>query len=83
MLRIRIWDPMPFWLLNPGSEMGKKSGSGSGMNNSDNFSKSLETILWVKILKFFDVGPGSEMEIIRIRDGKNSDPQHWSPFQCF
>jgi hypothetical protein len=29
--------------------MGKKSGSGSGMNNPD---------FWVKILKFFDADPG-------------------------
>jgi hypothetical protein len=32
--------------------MGKKSGSGSGMNNPDHISESLETIFWVKILKF-------------------------------
>jgi hypothetical protein len=29
-------------------------GSGSGMNIPDNISESLETIFWVKILKFFD-----------------------------
>jgi hypothetical protein len=52
--------------------MGKKS----GMNNPDHISKSLETIFWVKILKIFDSDPasGSEMEKIRIRDGRNSDP---------
>jgi hypothetical protein len=27
--------------------MGKKSGSGSGMNNPDDISESLETIFWV------------------------------------
>jgi hypothetical protein len=43
--------------------MGKKSGSGSGMNNPDHIFESFETIFWVKIIKFFDV-----------RDGKNSDP---------
>jgi hypothetical protein len=37
--------------------MGKKSGSGSGINNPDNISESLETIFWVKILKFFDASP--------------------------
>jgi hypothetical protein len=37
--------------LTPGSGMGKKSGSGSGMNNPDYISESLETIFWVKILK--------------------------------
>jgi hypothetical protein len=37
--------------LTPESGMGKKSGSGSGMNNPDHISESLETIIWVKILK--------------------------------
>jgi hypothetical protein len=46
--------------------MGKKSGSGSGMNNPDHISESLETVFWVTILKFFDADPGSEMK-------KNSD----------
>jgi hypothetical protein len=46
--------------------MGKNSGSGSGMNNPDNISGSLETIIWVKTLKFLC---GSW-----IRDGKHSDP---------
>jgi hypothetical protein len=35
--------------LNPGSGMGKKSRSGSGMNNPDHISESLKTIVWVKI----------------------------------
>jgi hypothetical protein len=50
--------------------MGKKlgSGSGSGMNNPDHISESLQTIFRVKILKFFDADPGSGMEKIRIRD---------------
>jgi hypothetical protein len=47
------------------------------MNNPDHISESLETILLVKILKFFDADPGSRMEKHRIRDGKNLDPQHW------
>jgi hypothetical protein len=34
------------------------------MNNPNHISESLETIFWVKILKF----------LMRIRDGKNSDP---------
>jgi len=38
-----LFDP-----LDPGSGMGKKSGSGSGMNNPDHFSESLENIFWVK-----------------------------------
>jgi len=33
----------------PFSEMGKKSRSGSGMNNPDHISESLKTIVWVKI----------------------------------
>jgi hypothetical protein len=50
------------------------------------FPGSLETIFWVKILKFFAEDPGSGMVKIRIRDGKKSDPgsrinipdlQHW------
>ncbi len=36
------------------------------MNNPDHISKSLETIFWVKILKFFDAYPGSG-----IRDGNS------------
>jgi hypothetical protein len=47
--------------------MGKKSGS--GMNNQDHICKSLETIFWGKILKFFDADPESG-----ILDGKNSLP---------
>jgi hypothetical protein len=53
--------------------MGKKSdqdpGSGSGMNNPEHISKSLEIIFGVKILKFFDADPESG-----VRDGKNSNP---------
>jgi hypothetical protein len=62
--------------------MGKKSGSGSGMNNPDKISDSLKTVFWVKIIRL----------LMRIRDGKNSypgfgmgkigseirDPQHWA-----
>jgi hypothetical protein len=48
------------------------------MNNPDCISESLETIFWVKILKFFDADSGSGMEKFgsgsEIRDGKNSDP---------
>jgi hypothetical protein len=47
--------------------MGKKSGAGSGMNNPDHISESLETIFWVKIPQFFDADPESGMEKIRIR----------------
>ncbi len=67
-----VADPDPgsaaFWNLDPGSGMGKKSGFGSGMNNLNHISESLETNFWAKILKFFDAGPGSGMEKILIRD---------------
>jgi hypothetical protein len=33
------------------------------MNNPDHISESLETIFWVKILKFFDADPGSGINI--------------------
>jgi hypothetical protein len=59
------------------------------MNNPDHISESLKTIFLVKIIKFFDMDPGSGMEKFGywIRDGKNSDPgarinipnpQHWN-----
>jgi hypothetical protein len=48
--------------------MGKISGSGSGMNNSE----SLEIIFGVKNLKFFDADPGCGIE-------KISDPG-WKKF---
>jgi hypothetical protein len=45
------------------------------MNNPDHISESLETIFWVKIIKFFDADPGlgwkkfgSGMEKLRIRE---------------
>jgi hypothetical protein len=43
----RIRDSGSGAFLTPGSGMGKKkSGSGSGMNNQDHISESLETIFW-------------------------------------
>jgi hypothetical protein len=38
------------------------------MSNPDHIFESVETIFWVKILKFFDAAPGSGMEKIQIRD---------------
>jgi hypothetical protein len=53
--------------------MGKKSGSGSGMNKPDHISESLETTFWLKIFKFFDADPGWK----KIGSEKNiPDPQH-------
>jgi hypothetical protein len=40
-----LFDP---WILDPG-----------WVKNPDHISESLETIFWVKILKFFDADPGS------------------------
>jgi len=49
--------------------MGRKSASGSGMNNPDHIFYRLDNIFfWVKILKFLDEDPGSG-----IRDGKKVD----------
>jgi hypothetical protein len=44
--------------------MGKKSVAGSGTNNPNHISKSLETIFGLKYLN----------SLIRIRDEKNMDP---------
>jgi hypothetical protein len=30
------------------------------MSNPDHISEGIETVFWVKILKFFDADPGSE-----------------------
>jgi hypothetical protein len=54
--------------------MGKKSGS--GINNPDHISESLETFFWVKIHRFFDADPGSGMEKIRIRDNTDYKSTH-------
>jgi hypothetical protein len=52
-------DPGSGTFLTPGSGMGKKSRSGSGMDIQDHISESLKTIFWVKILNFFDADPES------------------------
>jgi hypothetical protein len=77
-------DPDPgfgalFRPLDLGSGMGKKTGS--GLNNTDHISESLETIFWIIILKHSLMrirDPGWKK--IRIRDtGKKiriRDPQH-------
>ncbi len=70
---IRMRDPGSgaFMTLDPGSGMGKKSGS--GMSNPDHISGSLETIFWLKylnsVMQIRDPGwkkSGSGMEKIRI-----------------
>jgi hypothetical protein len=49
-------DPGSGAFLTPGSGMGNKFGSGTRMNIEDHFSKSLETVCWVKNT---DADPGS------------------------
>ncbi len=56
---------MLFLPLDPGWVKNQDPDPRSGMNNPNHISESLETILWVKILKFFDADPGCK---------KNSDP---------
>ena len=41
------------------------------MNKPDHISESLETVFWVKILKFFDADPGWKKFGSGIRDGKD------------
>jgi len=56
---------------DPGSGMGRKSASGSGIRDEQPGSYFLELrnhFCWVKILKFFDANPGSGMETVLIRD---------------
>ncbi len=65
--------------------MGKKSGSGSGMNNLDHISESLKNSLLGLNTKFFDVNSGSEKEksdpgsgIKKVGSGITiPDPEHW------
>ncbi len=67
VLRIRIWDLVPFWPLDLESGMSAEWGSGSriwdpGWTTQIIFpSQSLETIFWglKYLLKFFDAVPGS------------------------
>jgi hypothetical protein len=58
-----VADPNPrsgaFLIQDRGWVKNQHPGSGSGMKNPDHISESLETIFWVKILKFFDADPGS------------------------
>jgi hypothetical protein len=71
VLRIRIRDAVPFWPLDAGSGMGKKSRSGSGMNIPDHVAESAETLFRVE---FFDADPDPRTFWALIRVGKNSDP---------
>ncbi len=69
----RVADPGSGVFLTPGS------GIRGWVKNQDpdpdeqpgSYSESLETIFWVKILKLFDVDPGSGMQKVRIWDTKD------------
>jgi hypothetical protein len=50
-------------------------GTGFGMNNPDHFSESIETVFWVKLLKFFYADPGWQKFGSGIRDGKIFYPE--------
>ncbi len=57
------------------------------MNNPDHISQSLETIFWVKILKFFDAdsefGVEKNSDPEKFGSGINiPDPQHWLTAEC-
>jgi hypothetical protein len=77
-------DPGSGAFLIPGSGMGKKSGSGSGMNNPDHISESLETMFGLKYFNSFvrirDPGWkkfGSGIRVEKFGSGINiPDPQH-------
>jgi hypothetical protein len=67
-------DPGSRAFLTLGSGIGKKSRSGSGMNILDHISESLETILWVKILKFLDADADPGIFLTLDPGWKNSNP---------
>jgi hypothetical protein len=90
-----VADPGSGVLLTPGSDVLLTPGSGirdgEWVQNQDpdpgpdHISESLETIFWIKILKFFDEDSGSRMDKIRIRDGKKigSGINILDPQQCW
>jgi hypothetical protein len=67
-------DPLPFWPLDPGSGMGKKSGSGIRNEQPGSYFLELRNhFLGLNYIKFFDADPGSKkfgsgMEKSRIRN---------------
>jgi hypothetical protein len=56
---LQIRDLVPFWPLDSVSWMGKKSGSGSKMNNLVIFSRAQKQFFGLKYFKKFLCGPGS------------------------
>ncbi len=67
VLRIRIRDPVPFWPICPGSGMGRKPVSGSGIRDEQPGSYFLE-------FRNHFFGLQYSNSLLRIRDEKNSDP---------
>ncbi len=49
------------------------------MYNQAHISENLETIFWVRILKFFDADPGSK-KLGSVTNINIPDPQHWKNF---
>jgi hypothetical protein len=75
LIRIQIQHKALISVADPDPGSGALLTPGSGMNNHlDHISESLETIFWVKILKFFDANQGWKKlgSVIII-----PDPQHW------
>ena len=74
-------------LFDPWIRDGRKSASGSGMNNPDRIFESLETIFLLfwglkylnSLMRIRNRDPGWRQFGSGIRDGKKSDPQHWLP----
>jgi hypothetical protein len=70
-----VADPGCVAFLIPGSEMGKKSRSGSGMSIPDHNFRELRNYFLVKNTKIFDADAESGME--KFGSGINiPDPQH-------
>jgi hypothetical protein len=71
-LNYSVADPGSGAFLISGSGI-RYGGSGSWMNNPNHISESLESIILVKMLQFFDADPGSGMKKFGsgIRDGRN------------
>ncbi len=73
---LRIRDPVPFCPLDPGSVMGKKSGSGPRDKHHGSYFQKLGSNFWFKILKIFyvDPDPGSGIFLTLDPGWKHSDP---------
>jgi hypothetical protein len=84
MVNINCWENVGCSVADPdpGSWIrdGRKSASGSGMNNLDHIFWTLKTIVWrflrlkysKSLMRFWD--PGSGKETVWFRDAEKSDP---------